>query len=218
MSSLPLLITGNPEQASEVTFVLSEMIGEGGDRECWRHPANRSLCIKVAKPAPERLQNDIDFHYGKHLARRNIFGPHLTRVYGWVETNRGRGLVLELAQQPDGTPCTQLPDALRTGQLTQAEASALICEAFDWLIARNVILADYGVNNFLVRRSPLGSYHLVFVDGLGARHFGLKYWSRRVFGFLARRKTRQFRQKALRMLEDKSSKLWIMQKPHRLKG
>lgn len=184
------------------TLHLSEMIGKGHDRECWRHPVDALLCVKVATPEQERAQNDIDFHYGRHLARRRISGPHLTRVYGWVNTDRGQGLAFELVQQPDGTPAPPLKLALRHGLITLEQAAVLVQEAFGWLAAHNVILADFGLDNFLVQQLPDGGQRLVFVDGLGARNFGVKYWARRTFGFLARRKARQFQQRALRLLKN----------------
>jgi hypothetical protein len=189
-------------------LVLTELIGSGGDRDVWRHPVNPALCVKVAKPSQERAQNDIDYDYSSYLARRRVHGPHLTRMHGWVETNRGRGLVFDLVQQPDGTPCPTLPQALRAGMLDEDAAHRLISEAFDWMIANKVVLGDCGVSNFVVRDGADGSRHLVVVDGLGARHFGFKYWIRRRLAFLARRKTRQFRAKALRLLHNPSSAFW----------
>jgi hypothetical protein len=208
MDTLHFSADWNPERPPEIPLKLSERVGVGGDRECWRHPINPSLCIKVAKPNPDRFQNAIEFHYAQYLERRNVSGRHMTRVHGWVQTNRGHGLIVDMVQQPDGQPCMTLPDALRSGTITQAEAAGLVGEAFDWLVAHKVVLADCGGGNLLVRWSQQGSY-LVFVDGLGARHFGFKYWSRRTFGFLARRKAVEFRAKLLRMIDDKSSKLWI---------
>jgi hypothetical protein len=200
MKPFPSLARKKYPQLPGSPLHLSEMIGRGHDRECWRHPDNLSLCIKVATPEQERAQNDIDFHYGRHLARRAITGPHLTRVHGWVNTDRGQGLAFELVQQPDGTPAPPLKLALRQGFITAEEAAELVREAFNWLTTHNVILADCGLDNFLVQQLPDGRRRLVFVDGLGARNFGVKYWARRTFGFLARRKARQFRQRTLHLL------------------
>src|SRR3546814_19116240 len=128
-------------------------------------------------------------------------GRYLPRVHGWVETNRGRGLVVDLVQQPDGTPSPTLRIALSTRLVTNEEAVALATEAFEWLIRHKVILADYSIDNILVCRTKDGRCHLVFVDGLGARNFGIQYWARRTFGFKARKKTMQFRQRTLQYLE-----------------
>lgn len=215
MNSLQLSNDWSVHSPAEIPLRLSERVGVGGDRECWRHPGNPSLCVKVAKPNPGRFQNAIEFHYGQYLARRNISSRHMARVHGWAQTNRGSGLIVDMVQQSDGRPCMTLPEALRSGRVDTAEAARLVNEAFDWLIAHSVILADCGGGNLLVRWSRHGSY-LVFVDGLGARHFGFKYWSRRTFGFLARRKAMEFRKKLLGMIDDKSSKLWVAQESEQL--
>jgi len=191
--------------APEFVLVLAEKIGSGNDRECWRHPANPALCVKVAKPEQERVQNEIDYHYGRLLARRGIATPHLTRVHGWVRTNRGRGLVVDLVCQPDGSPAPTLFEALRDGLIDRRQAVELVNEAFDWLVENDIILADFGPDNFLVRRLSKGGFRLVFVDGLGARHFGMRYWARRTFGFLAHRKSDEFRRRTLALLESCST-------------
>jgi hypothetical protein len=131
-----------------------------------------------------------------------------------VSTNRGRGLVVDLVQQPDGTPCPTLPQALRAGLISEMEAAGLIYEGCDWLARNGVMLADHGIHNTLVRISATeGRPYLVFVDGLGTRHFDFKYWARCTFGSLERRTAREkalaFRDKTLRLLHDRSSKLWV---------
>lgn len=182
-------------------LVLVDMIGAGNDRVCWRHPSDASLCIKVAKPEQERAQNDIDFHYGRYLARHNVIGPYLPKVHGWAQTDHGLGLVIDMVRQPDGTPSPTLANALGSGHIVSGQAAILVNEAFDWLVENRVILADFSVDNILVRRTNDGACHLVFVDGLGARNFGIQYWARRMFGFKARKKTQQCRQRTLQYLE-----------------
>ncbi|OZI21002.1 hypothetical protein CAL26_26530 [Bordetella genomosp. 9] len=217
MSTLPPEWSCKTAAGQDVVLVLAEKIGAGHDREVWRHPLNRALGVKVAKPQHERAQNDIDLHYSVHLERSGVKGPHLPRVHGWVKTNRGRGLVVDLVQRPDGTPCPTLSQALRSGLISEMEAVGLVYEACDWLIRNNVILADYGIDNFLVRESSVaGRAYLVFVDGLGTRHFDFKYWARCRFTALeqwaARHKARSFREKTLDMLRDRSSRLWVPKK------
>ena len=180
---------------------LTELIGSGNDRDCWRHPLDAALCVKVAKPHQERPQNEIDYHYWCHLEKRKIHSVHVPRVYGWVETDRGPGLVFDLIQEPDGTTSPQLLDAVQGGLITYEQAVGLTNDAFGWLVEHKVILADYGASNLLVRLGQDGSRHLVFVDGLGARNFSFQYWLRRHLGFKAASKARQFHRKTLRLLE-----------------
>jgi hypothetical protein len=217
MSTLHLESAVKAPPSRDAVLMLSEKVGAGHDREVWRHPLSKALGIKVAKPEHERAQNDIDFHYGTHLARLGISGPHLPRVHGWVQTNLGRGLVVDLVQQPDGTPCPTLPQALRSGTISEMEAVGMVYEACEWLSRTGVMLADYGIENFLVRDSlKAGTSYLVFVDGLGTRHFDFKYWARCTFTSLerwtARQKAYSFRNTTLRLLRDHSSKLWVPKK------
>lgn len=181
-------------------LIVTERIGSGNDRDCWRHPLDPSRCIKIAKLEHERPQNAIDLHYARYLAHRGIRSWHIPRVYGWVMTNHGRGLVFELIQDPDGSPSQPLLQAFKQGKISRARAVSMVDEGFAWLIAHHVILADYGPNNLLVQRHPDGSGHLVFVDGLGARDFGIKYWMYRTFAFKAVRKARLFHDKTLQAL------------------
>jgi hypothetical protein len=183
---------------------LTELVGVGNDRECWRHPRDRSLCIKVARSEQERAQNEIDFEYSQFLAQHNISGPHITRMYGWVWTDRGPGLVFDLVCEPDDKPSPTLIKALRDRRIAPAQAVALVNEAFDWLVENRVILADYGTRNMLVRRRLDGRRELVFVDGLGARTLDFKYWVRCTFRFKARRKAEEFRRKTLALVDKES--------------
>ncbi|ANN70711.1 YrbL family protein [Bordetella bronchialis] len=218
MSTLPLDIAPELASTHDVELVLSVKIGAGHDRDVWRHPLDDTLCVKVAQPNHGRAQNDIDLHYGAHLQRRNISSPHVPRVYGMVPTDRGPGLVVDLVRQPDGTTCPTLPQALRSGMVGEAQAEAMVHEACEWLARNGVMLADPGIHNVMVRGSPAtGRPCLVFVDGLGTRNLDLKYWARCAFEPLERMTARQkaavFRDKFLRLLRDRSSKLWVPKRP-----
>ena len=225
MSTLPLDTSISSQSATfsavpssrETVLTVSELIGSGNDRDIWRHPLNRTLGIKTCKLNHARAQNDIDYHYGMHLAHLGVTGPHLPRMHGWTATNRGAGLVVDLVLQPDGTPSPTLPQALRSGQINTLEATGLIYEAFDWLGRNGVMLADYGIHNMLVQNTPQDERtYLVFVDGLGTRHFDLKYWARCKLRSLerwtAQAKAQAFRDKTLAFLHDRSSKLWVAEK------
>lgn len=183
-------------------LVLRELVGTGNDRSCWRHPGNPAWCVKVAKPEQERPQNEIDAHYARHLARRNIRGPHMPEVHGWVQTDRGPGLVFDLIQEPDGTPSPPLLKAVLSGRVSTDQARELIDEAFGWLVEQRVLLVDYGIDNLLIQTRSDGRCFLVFVDGLGARKFSLRYWFHRRFWPKAVWKAQEFRLKTLALLDE----------------
>ena len=181
-------------------IVVNDFIGCGNDRDCWQHPSNLDLCIKVAKPEQERPQNDIDFHYAQHLKKQDISGYHMPRVYGWVLTDKGPGLVFDLIRDYGGTVSKRLLVALSDADISFAQAEQIVAQAFTWLIENRVILADYGIDNLLVQNYAPGLYRIVIVDGLGARNFSVNYWINRKLGFKAVRKAREFHQMTLDLM------------------
>lgn len=175
--------------------VLREKIAEGSARECWRHPDVHSLCIKVTKPSRRQDQNKLDLDYAKTLARRNITGPHLPTYHGYLMTSRGKGLVMDLIADFDGTPSLTFTQAVRCGLIAREQIAEIVNKAFDWLIDQNVIVADYGYDNLLLQKHADGTYTMVFVDGLGGRYFNLKYLIRSRFNIPQPFRATEFREK-----------------------
>lgn len=182
-------------------IVLTEKIAEGGTRECWRHPEDESLCIKVTKTNTRRDQNKLDLHYAKTLIRRNINGPHLPVYHGYVMTNRGRGLVMDLIADFDGTPSLTFLQAVRSGLFPREQVTEILDEGFDWLIEQNVIVADYGYENLMLQKHEDGSYTLVFIDGLGGRYFNLRYLIRSRFNIPQPFRAMEFREKLEKVMD-----------------
>ncbi|WP_028357126.1 YrbL family protein [Brackiella oedipodis] len=181
---------------------LDHIIGAGNDRNCWQHPNHADLCIKVANQQLERDQNKIESHYWQHLQKHGIHrSVHLPDYYGWAHTDKGEGLIYELVHDFDGTPSPTIFQACESGLISYDQGREFVTEAFNWMLDNNVILADYGSDNMLLRTHDDGSRSLVFIDGLGARDLNFQYWLRRTFGFKARKKTRQFFHKTLSLLQ-----------------
>lgn len=187
--------------SSETVLPVDNLIGSGNDRDCWRLLDYPSLCIKIAKPEQERPQNEIDFHYAQHLAKKSISSKHMPKVYGWVLSNRGVGLVSDLVLDFDGRVSKPILQALDTNTINLEQAKAIVNEGFAWLIKDKVILGDYGINNLLVQNYEPNKFRLVIVDGLGARNFGWRYLLNRVLGFKAIIKAKEFRQMTCDILD-----------------
>lgn len=173
---------------------LSQYIGSGNGRDCWHHPYNPALCVKVDRAGSERPQNAIDWHYSRVLKRRGVVGPYIAAVHHWVETNHGRGLVVDLVCGADGKPALPLYETIEAGLLSHDKARSIVNEAFQWLKDKRVLYADYSADNMLVRFLPDGECQLVFIDGLGARNMDIHYWINRRLPFKSVRKAEEFRQ------------------------
>ena len=182
-------------------MTLVHKIAEGGSRECWRHPHSSHLCIKISKPNSRRDQNRLDWHYAQSLIRRKIQGPHLPNYHGFAMTDRGKGLVMDLVTDFDGSPSMTFFQAIRSGKFTREQFTTIIDEAFDWIRHKNIIVADYGYDNVLFQKQANGNYTLVFIDGLGGRYFNIRFLLRSRFSIPQPRKAKEFRAKLEKAIE-----------------
>ena len=108
-------------------------IASGLFRDCYRHPDNPALCIKVARirPAhepdlrrhawlrPLRLPNELEYEeYRQRKAAGVPLERYLPRLHGFVATDRGPGLCVDLLQSDDGTSPVSIENYLAgTGRL-----------------------------------------------------------------------------------------------------
>ncbi len=166
-------------------------LGEGNERICYQHPTQPELVIKVTKSQPQnRSQNRIEALYLAELARRGVPFDHIPRLYGWIDTSQGPGLMFERIANSDGTPLITLQAGLEQGLLTPSEAKRLLDELYAYLHRHAIIFADVGINNLVCQRRPQG-WHLVIIDGLGARRLGWKFNLYRKLPVLSRAKLRR---------------------------
>jgi hypothetical protein len=189
-------------------LTLTQKIGQGTYRSVWRHPDKADWCIKVTIPGEDGAsQNEAEWHYLRHLAALDIRSRHLPREHGWVETNFGRGLVVNYVHATDGTPATTLGKALQEGLIEKQEAIRMVQDAFRWAGDHGVMIEDANLNNLAIHAdASQGHPWLVFIDGLGTDI--VKKWRYRlacVFRpyeiLLARRLDAKQRDKVLQIIE-----------------
>lgn len=149
-------------------LTLTEKFASGKHRTVWRHPLDTTLCIKIPIPNSGKDDNANEHDYLHHLASRGVRSRHIPRTYGWVETDHGRGLILDLIRTPDGAPAPSLRSTLLHGQIDETKALRLINDTLDWAADNGVIVLDAGLQNFAVGGDQLsGGEWLVLIDGLG---------------------------------------------------
>ena len=168
------------------------LVGQGNERSCFVHPHDPGLVIKVPRPGQRsRQQNRIDHFYLTELVRRGASFHHIPRTHGIVATSLGDGLVCERIADSDGASSPPLALAVRRGLLTRERADELLHDLFADLLRDWIVFADVGGNNLVYQRRLEADDRLVIIDGLGARHPGLKLWLQNKIPFLARRKLRK---------------------------
>lgn len=104
--SLPVAFRS--DQSGVISLKSCRPIGQGAFRRCYLHPRDGNLCIKVAhgrhaeRPSYEdpNLREVAEYERLKRLgAPVHQFGP---RIFGFVHTDIGPGLCVELLRGPDG--------------------------------------------------------------------------------------------------------------------
>lgn len=183
-------------------LTLITLIGSGNERDCYIHPDNPSYCVKVTKPGViGRRQNEIDMAYFKLLTQRNIVSPHIPVCHGWVETNFGRGIIVDRICRTDFSPAPSVLTAVKTNLITAPEAFQLIDEVFIYAIKNNIVVTDCNLDHLILSEQTDSSFKIAIVDGLGARFMGIKFWIRTLIGTYGRLKTRKVWLKCIATLQ-----------------
>lgn len=165
-------------------IVVRTLLGAGGERQVYLHPKLHDRVIKISRRiAIDR--NRIDHAY---LTALGEF-PWLPKMYGWVETQLGTGLMFDRICDTSGHTSLNLSSALRKGHITPSDAKSLMKRVLRELGKRGIILHDdENIDNFLLQHKP-ATDELVLVDGFGPFVMSMKARLRMRFPVLAREKT-----------------------------
>jgi len=149
-----------------------DFVAEGTDRKCFRHPQNPDRCIKILHPERRAGRFWREIRYYLTLRRRAVDFHHLTRFYGLLDTNLGKGAMFDLVLDDDGRVSRSLEYYL-----------ALNDRAFnDWVVGEIeslkqnlyrqwIVFHDLNPTNILVKRLGFDEFRLVVIDGIGHNHF-----------------------------------------------
>ena len=199
----------------------------GGNRLCYVHPEDPGLCVKVRRPdftlrdrrrqkgfpknlrplssfddnlEEERVMRELERHYGE------VVFKHVSRCYGLVETDMGKGLVSELIRDGSGRISQTLKKYLWDCGLTSAVDQAIDNLIAFWAEAR-VPSRDLLLHNIVVQQDHAKIVRLVVIDGLGSSGF-LPLW--RMPGVVqdhkVRRKLVNFKQRIQDFLRQRGGK------------
>ena len=146
-----------------------EPIGAGGSRDCFAHPDDPRLCIKVAKSARGAKASAREARYLARVARRfpDADLARVPRVRGRVLTDRGVGWVQDRVVDASGRPSPTLLAALDGDVHAHDPApwDRAVEEFVAWAEAVPLLLRDLTAANVCARTRADGSLELVPVDG-----------------------------------------------------
>lgn len=171
------------------------LVGKGLHRECFVHPADPALCIKVVVSGSGN-ENRREQAYYAELAKKNICWEMLPRFHGLVATNLGEGAVFDLIRDYDGRISLTLRHYLSSPQLTSRHDLALreaLQALKSYLLEHRVITMTLKPKNILFQLDTESSGKLVIVDNIGNSDFiPLVKYSPLLARWKIRRKWRRF--------------------------
>ncbi|MDL2329397.1 hypothetical protein LJC71_06585 [Desulfosarcina sp. OttesenSCG-928-A07] len=152
----------------------SLFIGHGVNRECYVHPENSALCIKVVVGHGGKRETRIEKSAYKHLEKRGISWELLSRFHGTVSTNKGLGVVFELIRDRDGSISKPLRQYIHTPEQTALHRDGL-SRAFShlktYLFSEEIITSPLKAKNIVYQQTTDTGGKLVIIDNVGNTDF-----------------------------------------------
>ena len=165
-----------------------EPFARGGNRLCFVHPDNPNRCIKVRRPDftladcrrkkgfPKNLRplsyfDDNREEFKVMVALEHQYGEalfdHISRCYGFENSDMGRGLVSELIRNSDGCISQTLKKYIWDHGMDDLVQKAVRVLADFWL-EECIPSRDLLLHNIVVQMSGEQIDRLVVIDGLGS--------------------------------------------------
>lgn len=158
--------------------VLSDelFLAKGGERDTYIHPKDKNKVIKIVrKNTNHNNQNVLDFQYFNYLKKHNVDFSHITKCYGWVNTNYGNGLIFDKVENFDNTPIKTFSYYSKHNLLDKQTSLSLVHELQHYLFKNNILFVDASLSNIFCQKISPDKFKLVIFDGLGGRRTGLKF-------------------------------------------
>ena len=172
----------------------SSLIGSGRHRKCYVHPDDDSKCVKiVAVGDMKETRRETDYYL--ELEKRNVPFTMISRYYGTVATNLGKGSVFKLIRDCDGRVSQSLENRLKLCARKPGDSGAeiedlLLCLSSlkKHMLENRIVTMTLKSKNIVYKKIGRKKGCLVIVDSLGNSDFiPFTKWS----CFLATRKIRR---------------------------
>ena len=147
----------------------TDLIGKGLHRECFSHPQDNSLCVKIA--VNENItETRREQSYYRLLESRKVSWAMLPKFHGNIDTNMGSGAVFDMIRNPDGAVSKTLEFYLRSIEESRRHYSDLL-SAFvalkDYLLKEQIITMTIKPKNIVYQESGEERGKLFIVDNIG---------------------------------------------------
>ena len=140
------------------------LIGKGRDRQCYLHPENLSLCIKVSKSGDK--QSLREKRYFAYLQRQGANFEHLSPYRGSVFTSIGKGFLFDLAKDFDGSNSQNLDFLMKKHDVSLAHIGDALNDLQLYLAQQKICVRDLSPRNIGYQRTSERAFKLVIIDGV----------------------------------------------------
>ena len=144
------------------------LIATSKTRKCYLHPDDPDRVIKIIRrPTPfyKRDANWKEWRHYRYLQKRHPRLDFISTYYGFVETNRGRGLMSDCIRDYDGSVSVRLEKALINPSAYDWAALEKSIDRFSKnIVENNIQLFDLNQFNILIQVLSVGNYRPVSID------------------------------------------------------
>lgn len=178
---------------------LTELVGKGLHRECYAHPDNPDLCVKVMVVAGGEAETIREQSYYKLLQKKDVAWDMLPKFHGTVETNLGSGAIFDLIKDPCGNTSKTLRQYLESETLNKLNEQGLqqhLQNLKAYLITQNIMTMTIKPKNIVYQKRENQDDLCVIIDNIGNsdfirisshnRYFGRKKIERKWARFIAK--------------------------------
>ncbi|OCL87906.1 hypothetical protein AAX26_01003 [Aliarcobacter thereius] len=156
-------------------------LARGGERDCYIHPLDDSKVIKIiyqenGLSSYNGKRNEIDYQYFRFLEESKMSFSNISKCYGYIDTNLGKGLIFDKVNDYTGTTSISFLDIVKLKKLSIKQEKELILELKEYIFKNNILFIDYELDNVLCCEYEQNKYRLIIIDGLGAKRIGFKFW------------------------------------------
>jgi len=150
-----------------ISLDAGDLISSGTGRVCYLHPTNPNRVIKLpAGGKKEALQANMRELKGYQLLiREHVDLCCISHCYGFVETDRGTGLVCDCIRDDNGEISKTIRDIVVCEDGCDIDSILQVAEKLcDLLISKNIFLFDLNLGNIVLRRMHTGAFQAVVID------------------------------------------------------
>ena len=139
-------------------------------RDCYLHPEEPGLVIKIAKRPSGRFRrnaNHQEWQSWRYLRERFGHSDYFVICHGFVETTLGEGLMFDCVRDADGKVSRRLAQVLPDPAYDPDQVEDAVSGFCRYLMDRQIPLFDLNPFNILIQVLPDGNYRPVSIDTKG---------------------------------------------------